>query len=248
MLNKRTLVVLSLMLLFVMALSACNLPGKSSADMVDVGNEPPGGESEEEEIPIEANSVSESESGGESETVDNMEGDFVACPREGDTLTLAFDHALTVEMSDVNLTHLLQHKMLILTATGENADGEIEISSGGPIELTYEMMGVMSECSVAMEGTMIATAYGTCVDGVVYLTIIENWQPGTGEMVCDDEVIPFQAPGAEYEHSGENGMGEMFYLTSDVNGYSTMRPFQAGSGYHTWTLYSQGIENVPLSP
>jgi hypothetical protein len=242
MLNKRVLVVLSLV--FVMALSACNLPTKSSADVGETENEPSDSTVEDDVKPIEENIANEAEP----ENVDETQGEYLACPVEGETLTLAFDHALTTEMPDVNLTHILQHKMLLLNATGENEDSVMEISSGQPIEMTYEMMGTMSECSVAMEGSMLASAYGTCVDGVVYLNIIESWQPANGEMICDDDLIPFQAPGAEYEHTGENGMGEVFYLTSEVNGYSSMRPFLAGSGYHTWTLYSQGIEVVPLSP
>ena len=244
MLNKRILTIMSLALVIVISLSACNLPTKSSTKITESVNEPSDSEVEEEVKPIEENSANEAEP----ENVDQTQGEYLACPAEGETLTLAFDHALTMEMPDVNLTHILQHKILTLNVTGVNADGEVEISSGQPIEMTYEMMGTMSECSVALEGVMLASASGTCLDGVVSLNIIESWQPASGEMICDEDSIPFQAPGAEYEHIGEIGLGEVFYLTSDVNGYSSMRPFQAGSGYHTWTLYSQGIVVVPLSP
>ena len=246
MLNKRVLTIMTLALVIVISLSACNLPTKSNTDSSEMENEPSDSEVDEAIVP-EDNRVNEEEPESEPAN-DETKGEYLACPVEGETLTLAFDHALTTEMPDVNLTHILQHKILTLNVTGVNADGEVEISSAQPMEMTYEMMGTMSECSVAMEGTMLASAYGTCVDGVVYLNIIESWQPGTGEMICDDDIIPFQAPGAEYEHIGEIGLGEVFYLTSDVNGYSSMRPFQAGSGYHTWTLYSQGIEVVPLVP
>ncbi len=218
-------------LLLITSLTACNLFKIATSE-----NEP---DSPPDEV------VVEEEQSQPLVEQNDPEGEFLSCPAEGEMLTLAFDHALTIEMPDVNLTHILQYKMLSLNVTGVNADGETEISSGPPLEMTYEMMGVMSKCSVEMEGVMFASASGTCVDGVVYLNIIESWQPASGEMVCDDDIIPFQSPGAEYEHTGANGMGEVFYLTSDVNGYTTMRPFQAGSGYHSWTLYSGP---VPLSP
>jgi hypothetical protein len=223
-------------LLFITSLTACNLFKIATSE-------------KEPESPAENVAVEEEEQQPQPLVEQNEpEGEFLSCPAEGETLTLAFDHALTIEMPDVNLTHILQYKTLVLNVIGVNADGDTEISSGTPLEMNYEMMGVMSKCSVEMEGVMLASAYGTCVDGVVYLNIIESWQPASGEMICDDDIIPFQSPGAEYEHTGANGMGEVFYLTSDVNGFTTMRPFQAGSGYHSWTLYSQGIEYVPLSP
>lgn len=233
MLKIRSFVIYTFLgLLLMTTLTACNLFKMATAE--NEPDSPPGEVAVEEEQPLMEQNEPESE--------------FLSCPAEGETLTLAFDHALTIEMPDVNLTHILQYKALVLNVTGVNADGDTEISSGTPLEMTYEMMGVMSKCSVEMEGVMLASAYGTCVDGVVYLNIIESWQPASGEMVCDDDFIPFQSPGAEYEHTGANGMGEVFYLTSDVNGFTTMRPFQAGSGYHSWTLYSQGIEYVPLVP
>lgn len=233
MLKKRSVVSAFVGFLLIAALSACNLFKIATA------------EDEPDFDPAESMSQEEEEALLEP---DQPGDEYLDCPAEGETLTLAFDHALTTEMPDVNLTHILQHKLLLLNVTGVNADGFTEISSGQPIEMTYEMMGTMSKCLVSMEGAMVASAYGTCGDGVVSLNIIESWLPGSGEMICDDDIIPFQSPGAEYEHTGEIGLGEVFYLTSDVNGYSSMRPFQAGSGYHTWTLYSQGIEVVPLSP
>ena len=202
-------------------------------------------QSNDSEVP-ESNTQSESEMPKPLAEEEEAELDFVSCPVEGETLFLAFDHSLTIEMSDVNLTHILQNKWIYLYVDGVNADGTTALSSGSPVELTYEMLGVMADCSVEMEGVMLASASGTCQDGVVYLDIIEDWQPASGQMVCDDSTIPFQSPGQAYEHTGDNGLGEQFYLVSGSEGYATMRPFQAGSGYHTWTLYSQLVEAVPL--
>jgi len=49
-------------------------------------------------------------------------------------------------------------------------------------------------------------------------------------------------------HSGVDGEGEIFYLVEGSEGYSSMRPFAEGEGYHTWTLYTQDIPLVPLVP
>ena len=47
---------------------------------------------------------------------------------------------------------------------------------------------------------------------------------------------------------GENGAGEIFYLGAGSEGYSTMRPFLEGDGYHTWTLYmtDEALASFPL--
>ena len=41
--------------------------------------------------------------------------------------------------------------------------------------------------------------------------------------------------------------GEIFYLVEGAEGYSSMRPFLEGDGYHTWTLYTTG-DNIPVVP
>jgi hypothetical protein len=111
------------------------------------------------------------------------------------------------------------------------------------------MMGVMGPCSVEMAGEMQVSASGTCTDGVVYLRIVETWQSATGSMTCDDNVIPFNTPGpGTYVHEGPDGGGEIFYLVDSSDGYTVMRPFGEGSGYHSWTLYASQIELVPLVP
>ncbi len=234
MLKKRSVVFAVLGFLLIAALSACNL-----FKIATSGDEP-------ESDPAESVSQEEEEALLEP---DQPGDEYLDCPVEGETMLLAFDHALTIEMDDVNLTHILQQKSLPLYVSGTNADGSVVLSSGPVVDMTYEMMGVMSKCSVELEGTMLATASGTCTNGLVYLTIIENWLPGSGQMVCDDDVIPFNSPGpGEFEHTGADGNGEVFFVVSNAEGYTTLRPFQAGSGYHSWTLYSPEIGVVPLVP
>jgi len=50
------------------------------------------------------------------------------------------------------------------------------------------------------------------------------------------------------KHSGQDGAGEIFYLVEDAGGYSSMRPFLEGEGYHTWTLYTEDVPLEPLAP
>jgi hypothetical protein len=128
------------------------------------------------------------------------------------------------------------------------------IASTDSPSLTYTMEGVMSaECSLTSEGTMKPSAHGSCQDGVVHLFIDENWQALSGEMQCVNEdgdtyIMPFDTPPMGLQqHSGQNGEGEIFYLTDSSEGYSSMRPFVEGDGYHTWTLYTD-IEVVPIVP
>lgn len=174
---------------------------------------------------------------------------FLSCPSVGESVTLGLDHTLTIEMPEVNLTHILHEGFLQLTSDSIDPNGETIISSAGSVELPYEMMGTMAECTVEMSGTMFTSASGFCVDGVVYLTILEDWQSASGQMICDGEMMAFQSPGpGTFSHEGADGSGEVFYLVSEPEGYTIMREFGQGSGYHSWTLYASQIESVPLVP
>jgi hypothetical protein len=101
---------------------------------------------------------------------------------------------------------------------------------------------------------MMPSAQGSCEAGVVSLFIEENWMALDGEMECIDSdgdvvIMPFNVPPMGVQkHSGQNGMGEIFYLVEGSEGYSTMRPFLEGEGYHTWTLYTEDVPLVPLVP
>lgn len=217
---------------------------------------PPLDENPEPAVPENPAEPQESEPSHEPEPVvepgeveESAPDDFLPCPTVGETLTLGFDHAITIEQPDVNLTHILKEGYLTLVAGEADADGTVDLSSVGNPSLEYEMMGAMGPCSVEMAGNMQVSASGFCNDGVVYLTIVETWQSADGNMVCDGTAMAFSSPGpGAFTHEGADGAGEVFYLVEGSEGYTVMRPFGAGSGYHSWTLYASQIDLVPLVP
>ncbi len=177
--------------------------------------------------------------------------DTLPCPAKGATLALGFDHALTVNYQETSISHFLHQGWINMKVVDDR--GTIELV--GSASLTYSMEGRMSdECTLTGEGKMVPTAHGSCESGVVSLFIEENWLPLEGEMVCidsDGDVIraPFNVPAMGMQtHSGADGTGEIFYLVEGGQGYSTMRPFAEGEGYHTWTLIADEIPLVPLVP
>ena len=173
-------------------------------------------------------------------------GEIVGC-FDVKAYTLSVDHTLTITETDTSLTHILQHGGIALLTSFETEKGDCSITTAAPQTLTYEYMGVVGPCAVEAEGSMILTAEGYCEDGIVYLTITEDWQKTSGVMTCDDTAVPFPIAGYTAVHSGEYGNGEEFLITTDQAGYTVMRPFQGGEGYHSWTLaYDIGLE--PLTP
>ncbi len=177
--------------------------------------------------------------------------DTLPCPPKGAMLYLGFDHALTINYGETSITHFLHEGWLRLMVVDE----EGTIMPDASPSLTYSMEGKMSEeCSLTSEGTMMPSAHGSCEAGVVSLFIEEDWLPLEGEMECIDtdghiDIVPFNVPAMGLrKHSGQNGAGEIFYLVEGDAGYSTMRPFLEGEGYHTWTLYTEDMPIVPLVP
>ncbi len=175
--------------------------------------------------------------------------DFLGCPTQDEQLTLGFDHTLTMNQEGTSITHILHSGMLGLVVQAANDQGEVVITSAAPVTIPYEMLGVMGDCSLEMEGTMVASAEGSCIDGTVYLTIIEDWQSASGTMTCPDGQMPFMVPASGPRvHEGADGAGEVFYLVESSQGYTSNRPFLEGDGYHSWTLYTTQIDLVPLTP
>ena len=154
---------------------------------------------------------------------------------------------LTMNYEGTSLTHILHAGMLNLNVQSGSDQEEAAISSIAPISIPYEMQGVMKDCSLEMQGTMMASASGYCEDGTVYLIITEDWQPASGQMICPDGAMPFQVPAAgPMIHEGADGNGEVFYLVEGSEGYTSMRPFQEGDGYHTWdTIHHPGRPRTP---
>ncbi len=187
---------------------------------------------------------------GEGVVEPEFESDHLPCPPKGTLLYLGFDHVLTINYGETSITHILNEGKATLRIVDDN--GTIQPVNFQTID--YSMEGVMSkECTLTSQGTMMPSAHGSCEAGVVSLIIEENWMPLEGEMVCIDEdevdIVPFNTPPLGVQtHSGPDGNGEVFFLVAGADGYSTMRPFLEGDGYHTWTLYMPDPDDIPPVP
>jgi len=248
----RIVTIVLALLCLVAAQIACGSQAAAPVEQPAV-QQPESTEESEEESEDSSQGESDDTLGEQNESVVEPEfgSETLPCPPKGSTLYLGFDHALTVNYGETSITHFLHEGYLQLQIIDDNG----AIGSQGSPSLTYTMEGKMSdECSLSAEGTMTPSAHGSCESGVVNLFIEENWMALNGEMTCIDPdgdvaVLPFNVPPMGLQqHSGQNGAGEIFYLIEDAEGYSTMRPFLEGDGYHTWTLYTQDVPLVPLVP
>ncbi len=238
--NGKILPVLILVLCLGWAFSACALPanqGNSPAAPQPGGEEDALGEGSDEQ--------------GESPIEPEFGSDSLPCPSKGGALILGFDHALTSNYQDVSMTHFLHQGQMLLMIV----DDQGTIASQGSPSIPYTMEGRMTDvCALTGQGSMIPSAHGSCENGVVSLFINENWMALDGEMTCvepdgDTVTMPFDVPAMGLrQHSGADGAGEIFYIVEGSEGYSSMRPFAEGEGYHTWTLYTEEIPIVPLVP
>lgn len=234
---------------------ACGLPANTATEQENQSEaqEPDvGGEAEEQgAMPAQENGGNTVDDQSEVPIEPEFGSETLPCPQKGATLILGFDHALTLNYLETSISHFLHQGWLTLKVADDNGT----IQSEGSPSLTYTMEGRMSdECTLNAEGTMMPSAHGSCENGVVSLFIDENWLPMSGEMECVDSdgdvyIMPFDVPPMGLQHhTGQNGEGEIFYLVEGGEGYSTMRPFVEGEGYHTWTLYTEEVPLVPLVP
>lgn len=205
--------------------------------------------SQQENESVEDSGAEEQPAGNEqpaSVAAEEDEGELLGC-FDVQGLTLSVDHTLTVNEAETSLTHILNHGGIGLLVSTDTEQGDTAITTAAPQTLTYEYMGVVGPCEVEAEGETILSAQGYCEEGIIYLTITEDWQATSGTMTCDGEVVNFPIPAYSAVHSGEFGKGEEFLITSDQAGFTIMRPFLGGEGYHSWTLaYDIGL--VPLVP
>jgi len=168
--------------------------------------------------------------------------DLLACPSSGHTMMLKFSAHIAIDYGPAHIEHNLEDGILGLMVEGDGAESAIVSSAVVPIP--YNMSGTMEKCSFSGEGTMTPSATGFCQDGIVYLTITEDWGAYEGTMTCEGGSVPFNMPpmGA-MTHTGADGNGEVFYLdkgfAGEGAGYTTIRPFAgpSGSGDHIWTLF-----------
>lgn len=226
---------LFLLFVFLLFLSSCTL-----INLAIPQENKPGEESGVVDLPTAG------EPSGSSDSAEESDEELLGC-FDVQGLTLAVDHTLTITEAETNLTHILQHGGIGLLVSTDTEQGDTAITTAAPQNLDYEYMGVVGPCVVDAQGKVILSAEGYCEDGIVYLTITEDWQAASGTMTCDDEVVSFPIAGYTAVHSGEFGKGEEFLITSDPVGYTVMREFQGGEGYHSWTL-AFDIGLVPLVP
>ena len=171
-------------------------------------------------------------------------GEVLTC-FHADNYVLGFDHTLTVNEQGTSLTHILKHGGIALLSEVNTGGHDAILTTASPQSLDCEYMGVLGPCSVEAGGTVVVSAEGYCDAGIVYLNITEDWSPTEGTMTCDGGGVPFSAPGSAFTHSGASGLGEEFLIIDDSNGYTVMREFLGGEGYHSWTL-SMDVSLVPL--
>ena len=176
----------------------------------------------------------------------SYDGSSLSC-FDAESFMLMADHTLTVNQTDTSITHILKQGGIALMRNEPSKMGDYDLATTAPQNLNFEVIGTVGPCEIEANGTMQLSATGYCLDGIVYLTITESWQPANGTMTCKNVVNPFTLPGYQAIHSGPYGMGEEFLLLNDPAGYTVMREFLGGEGYHSWTL-SMDIAPVPLVP
>jgi hypothetical protein len=169
--------------------------------------------------------------------------DLLACPEPGSSMLLKFSAHITIDAEGVRLEHTLEDGLLNLSVDAGSDASLVAISGVEKPSIPYQMNGALGDCTLTGEGQMSPSASGTCQDGVVYLTIVEDWGPYQGTMTCPDATVPLNIPAmGQMTHAGADGKGEVFYLdrafSGEGAGYTSIRPFQGpGSGDHIWTLF-----------
>jgi hypothetical protein len=149
---------------------------------------------------------------------------------------------LKMKVEEMSLTHVLDDGILNLGLV--ESDGPVyQVYTIEPTTIRYTMTGTVGDCSIQGEGTMRPEASGTCQDGVLRLTIMEDWSQVDGSVTCDGETSPIPPiPGlGKMVHTGADGKGEIFPLDAGFSaagpGYTSIRPFQMGEGEHIWTVF-----------
>ena len=169
--------------------------------------------------------------------------DLLACPGPGSSMLLKFSANIIIDAEGVHLEHTLDDGVLNLNVSAGSDASQVALSGVEKPSIPYQMNGAMGDCTLTGEGQMSPSASGICQDGVVYLTIVEDWGPYQGTMTCPKATIPLSIPAmGQMTHSGADGKGEVFYLdrafAGEGAGFTSIRPFQGpGSGDHIWTLF-----------
>jgi len=110
-------------------------------------------------------------------------------------------------------------------------------------ELNVYVSGAAGTCTVEGSALLAPVVAGRCEDGIVWLTIYEQWRDYDLTMICDESSAgSFSLPDAEYKHAGADGNGLDFWLYANKPAVRE-EPFQGagGSGQHRWVLYADPV-------
>lgn len=187
--------------------------------------------------------------GGEDASLSDQEDGplFLNCPRVGDSLYLLFEHDITFDamgMASIRQTlapQAVELRALQVTEDEQGHESVVVENNYAQVrsELNVYISGSAGTCTVEGSATLVPTITGYCQEGIVWLTVWEQWQGYEMMMSCDDgPPMPFQLPDTGYQHAGADGRGMDFWL---VDGQPAVReePFSGagGAGAHRWSLY-----------
>ena len=192
-----------------------------------------------------SNQIQANQSSNESDE-SSFDGSSLGC-FDVESLTLLADATLTTNQEGTSITHILRQGGVALTSDKSSKKYDYTLSTAYPQVLTFDVIGVAGPCEINASGTMTLSATGYCDQGVVYLIITENWGETKGTATCKEVVNKFTLPAHTEVHKGKNGIGEEFLIINDPGGYTVLKDFIEGDGYHAWTL-TMDFAPVPLAP
>ena len=246
-LSSRMLYPLCVLLLCL--LCACSPLGKSTPQGTTLAppSAPSGEVAPEEGNPPEAALAEQGETVATDEEAPGEDTPvFLNCPRPGDLLYLAFEHDIVFDaMGMASLQHTVPAQAIVLQAVetgGERVLIENDYADAGDALNVY-ISGSVGTCTAGGSAKLVPTVAGHCEDGIVWLTIYEEWKNHEMTITCDDgPAMPFALPDSSYKHAGADEGGLDFWL---VDGEPAVRevPFvgAGGGGVHRWVLYADPL-------
>jgi len=126
----------------------------------------------------------EQKSVGEGSEMEGSTAGALNCPRVGDSLYLVFGHDITFDaMGMASISHVVAAQALELRATEAYVTESgaqaviVESNLAGPrAELNVYVSGAAGTCTVEASALLVPVVAGRCEDGIVWLTISEQWR------------------------------------------------------------------------
>ncbi len=114
-----------------------------------------------------------------------------------------------------------------------NADGSIAVDPLDTLDglVFAELTDGDSFCSGSAFVDIHVSVDASCSDGVVSMTLYEDWRYQDFEMTCDDDSFQFPIP----SYGSAEHRNLIFHLM-DPGSSMQVHPFQGGSGQKTWIL------------